>query len=154
MRSLLRGAVAISLALSSATCGANEPLPLVGKRPAEEVTLARLLAAPAKFNGSIVRVIALCTIALEGNALYLSEDDLRQSYQDGNGQSIWLQLGWPVSAAIRALDHKYVLVEGRFDNTVKGHEGMYAGAILEVRRIEQSSPEAEAEVRGRLDGRH
>jgi hypothetical protein len=48
------------------------------------------------------------------------------------------------------LTGKYVLIEGRFDSSAKGHEGMYKGTIREITRFELSSREAEAEVVARL----
>ena len=142
-------------AVSAASCGSNEALPHVAKRQAEEVTLAQLLSSPEKFNESVVRVIAPCTIAVERNALHLSEDDLKPLAPNQNGDAghaIWLDLGWPISPEVRALHNKYALVEGQFDSGNRGHMGQYAGAIKNITRIEGSSAEAELKVRRRVAG--
>src|SRR4029434_11020158 len=59
-----------------------------------------------------VRVIASCRIEFEGSALYVTEEaqEARAAHQ-----AVWLQLKWPLLPERRALNGKYVLVEGRFD---------------------------------------
>jgi hypothetical protein len=120
----------------------------VAEGQAEEVTFSKLLSSADKLDGSLVRLIAPCNIAFEGNAVHAPDVPMESL----RAKRIWLELGWPVSAEIRALNHKYVLVEGRFDLGAKGHQGMYEGTIKDIRRIEESSPEAEREVERRLGG--
>lgn len=140
----------IGVALIFTNCDSTERVPPVAKKQAEEVTLAQLLSTPNKFDGALVRVISPCSIAFEGNALHLPDERPRDWTAR---RAIWLQLGWPVSSEVRALNHRYALVEGRFDSGPGGHEGAYPGSLLDISRIEESSPEAEADVRLRIGSR-
>jgi hypothetical protein len=53
-------------------------------------------------------------------------------------------LNWPLLPERRALNGKYVLVEGRFDSGLRGHESMFQGAIVDVTSLEASSSQAVA----------
>jgi len=53
---------------------------------------------------------------------------------------LWIDV--PSNEATRKLNGKYVIVEGVFDPTRKGHLGMWSGMIKEVSRFELwSDPE-------------
>lgn len=135
----LKVAFTSALVSFAVSCAPNDPLPRVAQAEAEEVTLAQLLSSPRKYDGVVVRVIARASIAFEGNAIFQQPD---RNKSDFYKNSIWLDLGWPVSANVRELNGKYVLVEGRFDLAATGHGGMYQGSMRDIRRIEESSKEA------------
>lgn len=136
------------LALAAVSgCLSSEPLPPVASAPVSEVSIQELMAAPDKFNGARVRVIAPCRIEFEGSALYATEEaqEARTTHQ-----AVWLQLNWPLLPERRALNGKYVLVEGRFDSGLRGHESMFQGAIVDVTSLEASSSQAQDELMRRI----
>jgi hypothetical protein len=143
-----RRLIAIPFALAAvSSCLSSEPLPPVASAPVSEVSIQELLAAPAKFNGARVRVIALSLIEFEGSALYATKDaeEARATHQ-----AVWLQLKWPLLPERRALNGKYVLVEGRFVSGLEGHEGIFEGAIVDVTDLEASSSQAQDELMQRI----
>jgi hypothetical protein len=140
--------IAIPFALAPlSNCLSSEPLPPVVSAPVSEVSIQELVAAPDKFNGARVRVIAPCHIEFEGSALYATEEarEARAAHQ-----AVWLQLNWPLLPDRRALNGKYVLVEGRFVSGSQGHEGLFQGAIVDVTRLEASSSRAQDELMRRI----
>jgi hypothetical protein len=149
LRSQLGIPVLAIMTLASTGCGSEQSLPQVAKPQAEEVTVAQLLSAPTKFDAALVRVIGVCTIMVEGNALYPPSET--ESQQSTSLPAIWLDLKSPVPPEVRALNGKYALIEGRFDSSGKGHEGLAQGTIRDIVRFEESSREAEAEVRRRVN---
>jgi hypothetical protein len=135
---LIPAPTAVLASLLVAACGTGVPLPPVAAHPADPVSLAQLLAPPLIYHQrGFVRVSGWCRIEFEGNSLYRSRDARTGWSAD---RAVWLDLGWPVSDEIRALDAEHVTVEGRFNTHNRGHEGMYAGAIEDIRRIERSPP--------------
>ena len=146
MRARRLSAIPFALVAIS-SCLSSEPLPPVASAPVSEVSIQELVAAPAKFNGARVRVIAPCLIEFEGSALYATEEA-----QEAHAahQAVWLQLNWPLLPERRALNGKYVLVEGQFVSGLRGHEGIFQGAIIDVTRLEASSSQAQAELMRRI----
>jgi hypothetical protein len=143
-----RRLTAIPLALAAvSSCLSSEPLPPVASAPVSEVSIQELLAAPDKFNGARVRVIAPCHIEFEGSALYATEEAQEARAAP---QAVWLQLNWPLLPERRALNGKYVLVEGRFVSGLQGHEDMFQGAIVDVTSLEASSSQARDELMWRI----
>ena len=143
-----RRLIAIPLALAAvSSCLSSEPLPPVASAPISEVSIQELMAAPDKFNGARVRVIAPCSIEFEGAALYATEEaqEARAAHQ-----AVWLQLKWPLLPERRSLNGKYVLVEGRFVSELSGHEGIFQGAIVDVTSLEASSSQAQDELMRRI----
>ena len=143
-----RRLIAIPLALAAvSSCLSSEPLPPVASAPISEVSIQELMAAPDKFNGARVRVIAPCSIEFEGAALYATEE--AQEARAAR-QAVWLQLKWPLLPERRSLNGKYVLVEGRFVSELSGHEGIFQGAIVDVTSLEASSSQALDELMRRI----
>jgi hypothetical protein len=139
---------AIPLVVAALTgCSSTEPLPPLASAPVAEVSVQDLVTAPDKFNGSLVRVIAPCHVEFEGSALYATEEAQQARAAPG---AVWLQLPWPLRSERRALDGKYVLVEGRFVSGMPGQQGLFKGAIVDVTRLEASSPRAQAEFMTRI----
>ena len=128
------------LAAISISCGQDD-LPAV--QPAanvrRNVPLNVLVDVPSNYDGLPLRVAGVCRIEFEGNALYLDRQALEK--RDG-GKAVWLDLGWPVSSDLRALDGSYVVVEGRFDARRQGHFGAFRGTVTAIQRIERSAPDS------------
>ena len=144
-----RRLIAIPLALAAvSSCLSSEPLPPVASAPISEVSIQELMAAPDKFNGARVRVIAPCSIEFEGAALYATEEAQEAR---ATRQAVWLQLKWPLLPERRSLNGKYVLVEGRFVSELSGHEGIFQGAIVDVTSLEPSSSQALDELMRRIE---
>ena len=142
-----RRLIAIPFVLAAvSSCVSSEPLPPVASAPISEVSIQELVAAPDKFNGAHVRVIAPCLIEFEGSALYATEEaqEARAAHQ-----AVWLQLNWPLLSERRALNGKYVLVEGQFVSGLRGLES-FQGAIIDVMSLRASSSQAQDELMRRI----
>ena len=142
-----RKLIAIPFALATvSSCLSSEPLPPVASTPVSEVSIQELIAAPDKFNGARVRVIAPCRIEFEGSALYATEEALEARAVH---QAVWLQLNWPLLPERRELNGKYVLVEGQFVSGLRGLES-FQGAIIDVMSLRASSSQAQDELMRRI----
>jgi hypothetical protein len=128
--------------LISVACG-SEPLPSA-HRPLPNA-LSDLVADPRRFDGARIQVSGWCRVEFEGNALYVDKEAFERRISD---RAVWLNLGWPVTDRIRALNGTYVVVEGLFDARHKGHEALFRGTVVEVSRIEQT-PEAKEDANSR-----
>jgi hypothetical protein len=131
MEWLLRLSV-VTMLLASMACS-DAPLPKVNGPRAEEVQIADLLTTPENFRRTLVRVSGWCRIEFEGDALYPT----RAAWETRDTKrAVWLQLGWPVSPEIRALDGARVVVEGRFVPDDHGHLDAFAGSVEEIQKID------------------
>lgn len=103
----------------------------------KKVSLINLIATPESYHGKWVRVEGVCNFEFEGNALYLTKDDLRHCICKN---AVWLE---PDMEALNLSDGtlalkfngRFVLVEGVFDKNHHGHMGLFSGAIKNVTRI-------------------
>jgi len=95
-----------------------------------DVSLYELLANPATFHAKRVRVIGFAHFEFEGNGLYAHREDWERGVTR-NG--LWLS---PPSGS-DSLSNHYVLVEGRFDATSRGHMGMWSGTLDSVTRLQR-----------------
>jgi hypothetical protein len=95
------------------------------------VSLIHLIQHPELYAEKPVRVIGYASLEFEGKALYIHEEDYRNSVTK-NG--IWLEV--PLNDATRKLHERFVLVEGVFDPSAHGHLGMYSGTLKDVTRLE------------------
>ena len=94
------------------------------------VSLIHVIQNPEQYADKEIRVIGVANVKFEVTGLYVSEEDLRNSVTK-NG--VWITI--PISDENRKLHGKYVLVEGVFDPTTKGHLGMWSGTIKDVKRL-------------------
>ncbi len=109
---------------------------LTGPMKAEErinVTLVQLIANPEKFNGKRVRVIGFLRLEFEGDVLYLHREDYENAIL-GNG--IWVDVTPAITKQKASLNMNYVLLEGVFSSSDRGHMGMWSGTIKQIRRAE------------------
>ncbi|RTL16079.1 MAG: hypothetical protein EKK52_18875 [Burkholderiales bacterium] len=101
-----------------------------------DVSLISLIAAPREFDGKQVRVIGFARLEFEGDAIYLHREDYLQGITK-NG--LWLDVErLPKKSAARA-NNRYVIVEGVFSMTDKGHLGLWSGSIQKVTRMDRWS---------------
>ena len=98
-----------------------------------DATLVQLIANPEKFEGKLIRVIGFLRLEFEGNVLYLHREDYENAIL-GNG--IWVDATTEMFKNSKALNMKYVLLEGTFSLRNRGHMGLWSGAIMRIRRAE------------------
>jgi len=100
------------------------------------VSLINLIATPDQFEGKLVLVEGFASFEFEGSALYLtSEDYTHQLYRN----AIWLTVTSLSEVELKALDRRFVSVEGRFRSTDRGHGDLYAASV-EVTKIVRRGP--------------
>jgi hypothetical protein len=111
----------------------SSPLPQVRPRQPDVVAVADLLRNATAFEQTLVSVTGVVRIEFEGNSLYPDE----ASYKGRDStRALWLDLGWPVAPDISALDGHRVSVVGTFVTERKGHFGVFAGSLSDVRTVE------------------
>ena len=98
-----------------------------------DVTLVQLIANPEKFDERLIRVIGFLRLAFEGDVLYLHREDYENAIL-GNG--IWVNVTPEITKERVTLNLHYVLLEGVFSSSNRGHMGMWSGAIKQIRRAE------------------
>jgi hypothetical protein len=98
-----------------------------------DVSLVQLIANPKEHDGKVVRVIGYVRLEFEGNAIYLHEDDDKHAIHR-NG--LWLSITDDIRKNAKEFDKKYILVEGTFDATMKGHMGLWSGSIGKISRFQ------------------
>jgi len=97
------------------------------------VTLVQLIANPEKFDGKLIRVIGFLRLEFEGDVLYLHREDYENALL---GDGIWVDTTPEVTKQKAALNMNYVLLEGIFSSSDRGHMGMWSGTIKQVRRAQ------------------
>lgn len=103
------------------------------------VSLIRLIADPAAFDGKRVQVFGYVRVEHEGTAVYLHRDDCEHMLTK-NG--LWLAANDAAPGGSReaAVNDRYALVEGRFNAGMKGHLGLWSGSIEAISRLEPWVP--------------
>ena len=104
-------------------------------RNALDVSIIKLIAAPEKYHGRVVRVIGVGNLEFEGCAVYLSRDDYKYRVHK-NG--LWIELDEKATSYedAKEFNGKYVIIEGTFDKNDAGHFGMWSGSIKKITRYE------------------
>lgn len=97
----------------------------------EFVSLLALIQTPEIFHGQLVRVVGLCSLKFEGNAMWASSEALQHSITKN---AIWLSL--PRDPSLLQYNGQVMLVEGMFSAENQGHLGLFSGAIENITRIE------------------
>lgn len=100
----------------------------------EGVSLINLIATPSRYHHKKVRIEGFACVEFEGNALYLSRDDLNYLIP---ANAVWLKLDKDGPDRSQ-YNGKWVLIEGTFNAKEYGHGGMYSGMIEDIQRIEFS----------------
>jgi len=104
--------------------------PIQAEQPTD-VTLVQLIANPEKFDGKLIRVIGFLRLEFEGNVLYLHREDYENAIL-GNG--VWVDVTPAITKQRATLNKNYVIVEGIFSSSERGHMGMWSGTIKQIRR--------------------
>jgi hypothetical protein len=96
-----------------------------------DVSMIQLLANPEKFDGKHIRIIGFLRIEFEGNALYFHRED----YQIGLlKNAIWVDVTPEMEKQSSKLNMQYVLLEGIFSASEKGHMDAFSGSIGHINR--------------------
>jgi hypothetical protein len=100
-------------------------------------SLIELIARPESYHGKRVRVIGFVNFEFEGNGLYVSREDWRQSIAR-NGVWITPPKGFESDSAPsrHQPNQRYVIVEATFHGGPGGHFGMWSGSLDSVTRID------------------
>lgn len=97
----------------------------------DQVSMVSLLADPRRFDGVRVLTFGYAVVEFENSAVYLSASDADHVI---TANAVWLDLE---SMPDPSVSGGYVLVEGAFDATSRGHGGMFAGTIRAISRLER-----------------
>jgi hypothetical protein len=141
---LVFGCAALAASLA---CRASSKPPAVTPAPVgrqyHDVSVADLLEHPAWFDGDWVRVRGFARMEFEGTSLWVEPP---AAWGTGKMGCVWLSLGWPLPAAALRLSGLPVIVEARFDASGRGHMGLFAGGLRDVRAIWRRGDEDHAYV--------
>jgi hypothetical protein len=119
---LLVAPVAGFLALTSA-CAPSQP---------SDLSMISLISNPERLDGQRVRLHGYVHFEFEGDAVYLSREDMEHHlYKNG----LWVSLAKQISPA--SCQDTYALIEGTF-RAEKGHMSLWSGAVTEIARCEKS----------------
>lgn len=112
----------------------------------KDVSMIQLIADPQRFDGQTIRVIGFLRLEFEGNAVYLHREDFERSILQ-NG--IWIELTESQQKSSAKLNNGYVLVEGTFNSSEKGHLGIWPGSLQRVSRLSNWSVDRSRRTRPR-----
>jgi hypothetical protein len=121
---LIASVFVIFITLFAVQIKAEEPI---------DVTLVQLIANPEKFDGKLVRVIGFLRLEFEGNVLYLHREDYENAIL---GDGIWVDVTPEITKQSKTLNMHYVLLEGIFSSSDRGHMGMWSGTVKKIRRAD------------------
>jgi hypothetical protein len=121
------GNLAQAPAGSPSPASSQTPATIASSQP-ELISMVQLLADPQKFHGRRVQVIGFAHFEFEGNAIYLSKED----YDYGiTKNGLWLSTSKD-NGDPRELNNSYLVVEGTINAEMKGHMGLWSGAIENI----------------------
>ena len=124
--------LAIALILASRSFAAGTP-----NADAESVSIIRLIAAPERYDGKLVRVVGYLNMAFEGDSIYFHEEDFRRSLVEN---ALWVEPVDGMRKELAKLSRQYVLIEGVFDASDTGHMGLFSGTIKKITRADAWKP--------------
>jgi hypothetical protein len=99
------------------------------------VSLVNLIANPEKYHGQTIQVEGYLKLEFESNAIYLHEEDCKKGLVS-NG--FWVEFSNKISKRpdLKKYSDKYVIIIGTFDMNSRGHMGLFAGTINNIRRLD------------------
>lgn len=105
----------------------------ISSQPPIGVSIIRLIADPAAYDGKHIRVIGFVSVEFERTAVYLNQID-HNNFISKN--AVWLDIAKGDQRNYQAVDQKYAIVEGTFDAKYNGHLGGFSGSIKNIKRLE------------------
>lgn len=106
--------------------------PVSSQQPID-ISMIRLIANPAAYDGKYVRVIGFVRVEFEGTAVYLHQEDYKLAISKN---ALWLAIDRDNQQAYMKGNQKYVLIEGTFDAKYAGHRGLFSGTIKDIQRFQ------------------
>lgn len=128
-----RGMIVIAGALIQFACESPSMPPPQSVTTYDAVELSTLVGDSKRFHGVPVQVTGVVRLEFEGNALYV--DSAAYVKRDAT-KAVWLAVGWPPQRGSVELNGRRVVVEGTVDAHAKGHEGVFSGSLVQIRRLE------------------
>jgi len=107
-----------------AQCSPQQPL---------QVSMLQLIATPERYEGKKIRVTAFLHLEFEGDAIYLHREDYANAIASN---SIAIELTDVEVIKFKKFQNSYVLIEGQFASTARGHFGAGQGLISRIARLE------------------
>jgi hypothetical protein len=104
--------------------GQAKPLEFVGL-----VSPVQVVANPTMFDGKRLQVLGFMHLEFEGNGIYISRED-HEYGMDKNG--LWLEIPKSDPLHCKEVNDSYVIIDGVFNATHRGHEGFFSGAIENI----------------------
>ena len=98
-----------------------------------QVSMIQLIATPERYQKKRVQVIGFLRLEFEGDALYLHREDYRNRITS-NG--LWVDVPDSARRNSKKLSDRYVIVEGIFDSSERGHMGLFSGTLSGINRLE------------------
>lgn len=117
--------------VSSALCGG------AANNDAQDVSIIRLIASPRDYAHKLVRVVGYLDIEFEGDAIYLHEEDCKRALTTN---ALWIQAKPEMMKELKQLSRQYVIIEGVFVPSNKGHMGLFSGALDNITRVDIWNP--------------
>ena len=102
-----------------------------------DVSIIRLIASPKDYARKLVRIVGYLSVEFEGDAIYLHEEDFRRSLTT-NGLAVGATD--KTLKQLRKLSGQYVIIEGVFDPSLRGHLGLFSGGIGNITRVDAWNP--------------
>jgi hypothetical protein len=104
---------------------------------AQSVSIIRLIATPERYDGKLVRVVGYLNMAFEGDSISFHEEDFRRNLVEN---ALWVEPAEGMRKELTKLSRQYVLIEGVFDASDRGHMGLFSGAITNITRADAWKP--------------
>ncbi len=105
-----------------------------------DVSIIRLVASPKEYAQKVVRIVGYLNIGVEGDAIYLHEEDFKQSLTPN---ALALQAKPQMLKQLEKMNRQYVVIEGVFDPTDTGHMRLFSGGIHDITRADAWKPAAD-----------
>ncbi|MGN1318376.1 MAG: hypothetical protein ACI4VF_05115 [Lachnospirales bacterium] len=98
----------------------------------------RLIGSPKDFDGKKVRVVGYLKYEISNQYLYVSKDDCDLNITKN---ALWCNIS-PIKLKtkyenLKALNGKYVVIEGTFNGLNSGHTDLYSGAIENITLVRE-----------------
>ena len=110
--------------LTNDSKGQEKPLEFVGL-----VSPVQVIANPTMFDGKRLQLLGFMHLEFEGNGIYISREDYEYG-MDKNG--LWLEIPKSDPMHCNEVNDSYVIIDGVFNATNKGHMGFFSGAIENI----------------------
>ncbi len=101
-----------------------------------DISAIQLVATPTSFDGKKVRLIGYLHLEFEGDAIYLHREDYDKSISKN---SLAIELSKSQTVKWLKLNNCYVIIEGYFSSTNKGHFQMRSGSLRNIERLDKWS---------------